>query len=308
MPWLSAHVFCDPPWEGLLVGGVRPFVERQLRTGSLRSYFFIRYFERGPHVRVRLQHEPSQIDMLTIGMEAVAREHFRARPSPSRGRPRPASVCSVDSLRWIEYEPEYERYGGPVGVEIAERHFFASSEAVLAALSCRSAWSPGSRFELGLQLAVGLLAALGLEPGEFANSLDAVWRGLTRMGAAGGELDGAADTLGRCKRTFAALGATFSRSAAALWRAADCGAEFLEEWFAAWVCAAATTRCDLLDAIERGALTLTANCARRVPHTLAISYLHMMLNRIGVLGAQEVAFTYCLMRALSEIAGFSGDE
>src|SRR5690606_19224231 len=39
-----------------------------------------------------------------------------------------------NSYHYIEYEPEYDRYGGPHGVELAEWHFEKSSDIILRIL------------------------------------------------------------------------------------------------------------------------------------------------------------------------------
>ncbi|WP_407111817.1 lantibiotic dehydratase C-terminal domain-containing protein (plasmid) [Streptomyces sp. DSM 116494] len=160
-PWLATHIFYAANPQPLLVDCVRPLVARLTEEGLISGYFFINYWLEGPHVRLRLR--PSG-----PGTEAEVRR--RAEEAVSgflKTRPALYQVDSgflkdfYDSLFDIEfpgedraaylgpdgrmnlrpnnsfshevYAPEYAKYGGPAGVELAEWHFRHSSDLVLEA-------------------------------------------------------------------------------------------------------------------------------------------------------------------------------
>jgi thiopeptide-type bacteriocin biosynthesis protein len=89
---------------------------QQLATGG---WFFVRYSDDGDHLRVRLRaHSPLP--------DRAVRETFAA------------VLASRDHgwvPRWVPYIPERARYGGPVGMRIAERAFRSSSRAVVSLLA-----------------------------------------------------------------------------------------------------------------------------------------------------------------------------
>src|SRR5438874_11952323 len=53
--WRSYHLFRAEPWEEFLCTGVRPLVDELADAGLTEGFFFIRYWERGPHIRLRLK-------------------------------------------------------------------------------------------------------------------------------------------------------------------------------------------------------------------------------------------------------------
>lgn len=132
--WLSAHIH----FEGLLYGSqgddeiagiVGPLVDRGRREQWLSSFFFIRYAESGPHIRLRMFGE--EASLLEQAVPAVE--------SAATGR-----------VRWVAYEPETSRYGGEHALALAERFFEASSTTVLL-------WLASGSQERSQRLGQGLL-------------------------------------------------------------------------------------------------------------------------------------------------------
>ncbi|MFD3948205.1 lantibiotic dehydratase C-terminal domain-containing protein [Streptomyces sp. NPDC058579] len=124
-------------------------VDPLLRAEGLRDhFFFLRYWQGGPHLRLRMRCGPGAgsveaAERVVEGLErampefgAEARDEYAlglkmqeelARlegEDPRAGRP-------VGTLERAPYEPEYRKYGGPEGVEIAETVFRRSSPAIL---------------------------------------------------------------------------------------------------------------------------------------------------------------------------------
>lgn len=110
--WLGAHLFFDgdlysEECDRVVLEVAAPLVER---LGPER-WFFIRYKEDGPHVRLRC---------------AAPAARLTAEMQPEIERAAAASPL-VRRLAFIPYEPEVERYGGPHGVQMAEELFHRSS-------------------------------------------------------------------------------------------------------------------------------------------------------------------------------------
>ncbi len=104
--WLAAHVYTPAP-RALLLGAAVPLFMHE----DVRRFFFVRYGEGGPHLRLRFL-----VD------------------DPQRFRPIVASTLADLEVRFMPYEPELERYGGTDGIAVAERQFDASSRTVLRVL------------------------------------------------------------------------------------------------------------------------------------------------------------------------------
>jgi thiopeptide-type bacteriocin biosynthesis protein len=158
-PWISIHIFYSSNGNPLLADCVAPLVAKLRAGGLISRYFFIRYWLGGPHIRLRLlpaegvaaeavkevaeadlraflARRPAlyEIDRKVLGplyrsmYEAeYGAEELVARYGPDGEIP----FYENNSFHYIDYEPEYGRYGGEAGVDMAERHFEVSSDLVL---------------------------------------------------------------------------------------------------------------------------------------------------------------------------------
>lgn len=141
-------------------------------------WFFIRYWQGGPHLRLRiadlteadaaattsrleeslrssgeLRGDELPLDTRAFGAEAA--RHARAET----GKDRVAEDVRSPGVHRSVYEPELERYGGPVLMARNEEAFEMSSRMVAAVL--RSAPSPGQRASAALRATVAAASALG---------------------------------------------------------------------------------------------------------------------------------------------------
>src|SRR5262245_6381664 len=142
--WISIHVFYAGNADEMLVECVAPLVARLRNRGLIQRYFFIRYWLEGPHVRLRLL-PSAHGDAGAVRAEASSAvdAFLRRRPAPPRvddehthtvykrlylaeyGQPRWDACYGPDgsmplrpnnSYHFTEYEPEFDRYGGPDGL------------------------------------------------------------------------------------------------------------------------------------------------------------------------------------------------
>jgi class I lanthipeptide synthase len=120
--WLYAKLYGPREDEdGLLAGPVRGLAEAAVRDGHARSWFFLRYSDPDPHLRLRFEGEPRRlINELLPGLCAWAAGLVTAG---TRER------FALDT-----YEREIERYGGPEGTAAAEALFDADSRCVAGLL------------------------------------------------------------------------------------------------------------------------------------------------------------------------------
>lgn len=119
--WLYLKIYTGAATADLLLRDVvAPLVERAIETGAADRWFFLRYADPHWHLRVRFGGDAQRLQAL------VGEIGERLEPELRDGR----------IWRWQldTYEREIERYGGPAGIELAERIFHVDSEAVLAAL------------------------------------------------------------------------------------------------------------------------------------------------------------------------------
>ncbi|SDY97574.1 thiopeptide-type bacteriocin biosynthesis domain-containing protein [Amycolatopsis xylanica] len=153
MEWTSLHCFlhCTPEVaDEFLLADVAPLLADQ-------AWFFIRYGEGGPHLRIRVRDaDPDLADRL----------HVLASKLPELKGSWPSKHGEV---REIPYVPETSRYGGPLALPIAEEVFTESTQVALRVI----AETPvrADRLSVATTLAVATGRALGMDRLETARWL-----------------------------------------------------------------------------------------------------------------------------------------
>jgi hypothetical protein len=157
--WISLHVFYASNPNPLLSEAVAPLIDELRERGLIQRHFFIRYWQEGPHIRLRLLPAGGvQEDEVKRRAEAKISAYLQRRPSlyttdnalaktfykdmflteygeekwhELYGKDGEMPLRSNNSWHYIPYEPEYTRYGGVDGVEVAEWHFEHASDMAI---------------------------------------------------------------------------------------------------------------------------------------------------------------------------------
>jgi thiopeptide-type bacteriocin biosynthesis protein len=117
--WLYAKVYAPGTIaEELLAGPLRELAGEALASGLADDWFFIRYRDERPHLRVRFHGEPRRVTG-----ELAPRLYAWASVLMERG--------ACQALVLDTYERELERYGGEPGMDVAEAIFGVDSRVVL---------------------------------------------------------------------------------------------------------------------------------------------------------------------------------
>lgn len=304
--WRGLHVYRYGAQDEFLLDGLAPVVTPLLDNGGLASWFFLRYWQGGHHVRVRLRPaDPAIADELvaevTAKLSAYLAEfpggggfdaeefHREAQPTMAALEREPAEpIQPPDTIRAVEYRRELGKYGGERGALIAERYFARSSSIILEALRA-SGNSSSKRLGSGFSMMLRGLAAAGMSatemaaffkhycllwsPYTFDQFLD-TWPDLlaTRraaMGAHAGKLLSAGDVLARDP---------FHQAVSSAWSEVDSR---------------------VLDEVTLAGQDATGARRRQV---LLVSYLHTHNNRLGLIPEHESFLGYLGHHVLSEIA------
>jgi hypothetical protein len=145
--WVAAYLYYAEPWEEFLSKAVKPFVKEVMKKDWAEQFFFIRYWEKGPHIRLRFKTSPELAEhYLKPALNKHFESYFEGFPS-ERQEPKWLEEVPQDqqwfpnnSVQFIAYEPEVDRYGGPQALLVAEEHFQHASQATLEALSQAESW------------------------------------------------------------------------------------------------------------------------------------------------------------------------
>lgn len=288
MTWSSLHAFYHSDRRGtdrLLLDGVRPLIDRLLADRLVESWFFIRYWEGGPHIRLRLRGADARtVDLVAEELRRYLTDHPASQSLPDPGAFYASFTAEPDAASryaWIssgevqprEYVPETDRYGGPDGLAISEELFQASSRVAMAAIQLKP--DPQQRLLVALQLLLALIQAIELPDLEAIGWL----RGCVNLWPEAG-LISAEQTWHVCnaaERELLAKEESWLKLRA--WRLPEAGGEgpsLLTYW--ANAVRGAFTRYRAIEAEGR----LTAP-----PLVILWSQIHMLHNRLGLTVAEE---------------------
>ncbi|MEW1637961.1 thiopeptide-type bacteriocin biosynthesis protein [Streptomyces sp. NPDC093801] len=283
--WHSHHVFLHSGTEdtdAFLLHGAAPLLDGLVAAGEADRWFFIRYAEDGPQVRVRVRGLSGPAAGRLPGELARA-----ARKVPSVPGPWPSRHGEV---RAVPYVPETGRYGGPRALPVAEEVFADSSRAVLGALRELAAGGGASaRLALAADLVHTTVHALGMDRLTAARWLRghaAGWRWVTEVPLLPG-----ASVHARVNSVYAAQRSGLERRAHALRERLAQGTA--APWLAAW-----EQRVREADGLLRAGQGREA--APDATAWIWGSQLHMLLNRLGVTPDEERAVCRLAARTLLE--------
>jgi thiopeptide-type bacteriocin biosynthesis protein len=194
--WQSFHVYYEEVDE-LLSDCVSPMVLSLRSQGLIERFFFLRYWTRGFHVRLRfLAHDERSMRVIQDEVVRRIQEYMDRDPSTRRVdeqayaemQLKHAALERIDagtlelvannSITIERYEPEYNKYGGPLGVKIAENVFDRSAACVLSVLPTLNA-RDGRRLGVAFTMMLLALRQFGVPTEQmpaFLRRYAAVWR------------------------------------------------------------------------------------------------------------------------------------
>lgn len=119
--WLYLKLFCTPRIaDELLVNIVHPFMRQHHKV--IQKWFFIRYMEKGNHLRLRIHADPAHIGTLLFNLQ-----HKMAGAGYAR---------TIRNYQGETYQRELERYGNAYSA-LLEECFCAGSKLVILSLRAR---------------------------------------------------------------------------------------------------------------------------------------------------------------------------
>jgi thiopeptide-type bacteriocin biosynthesis protein len=169
--WLFLKVYCPPPMQdSLIAGALRALVAVAEASRLATDWFFVRYEDPEPHLRIRFHGNPQAL-VGNLLPQACSWAEDLIRDG----------LC----LRFVvdTYEREIERYGGVAGARIAEELFGADSRAVVELLAVANHLPTLDRIDLAVLSVDALLRDLGISG---ADRL-AWYRAQTKLSATDGE-------------------------------------------------------------------------------------------------------------------------
>ncbi|MCR8560355.1 lantibiotic dehydratase [Mucilaginibacter sp. BJC16-A38] len=110
--WLYLKIYSPKIGASKLLLKLWPLIDRKYSNGSINKWFFIRYHDHAPHIRLRLKIDPKDISEILLAFRASLEGHIEQHV--------------VREYQLDVYNRELERYQA-AGIELTEDFFWASS-------------------------------------------------------------------------------------------------------------------------------------------------------------------------------------
>jgi thiopeptide-type bacteriocin biosynthesis protein len=310
--WRAWHIFFQSTdsLDRMLVAALLPEV-RSLGSGV--EFFFLRYWENGPHIRARFRGlDDEQFlalgDRLRTSAKSVVATTPPVAEQPPTGHPAESWQNDPRTIRFepgktveIMYEPEYRRYGGRHGLPINEHLFDASSRLALAIIE-KTVGAPERRLSIALMLTAAAIAQVVADRHQLAEFLAAMkehWRGFISDPTASEE---------QAQRSFSAASEELRTmvSMSCLPSSTSQPQPLAERWSKILAPHVAEMRALAADHLLVHPLT---GIATEGPgeldvalQNIMLSQIHMMNNRLGIVPQQEFLFASILLLALASLS------
>lgn len=321
--WLSAHLFYTEPRELLLINAVKPFVEQALNKGIAELFFYIRYYEQGPHIRLRLKGEDRVLQQtLKPELERFFYKYFNDVPSQRTDPQQSQEIFGSNklfpnnSIQFIAYEQEVDRYGGPIGISIAEKQFQLSSQTVLNIIDESGFWNYDKAMGAALQLHLGFAFALQMsiiETQQFYSYISNWWISKERTSLNSNPKE---SEKYQCL-IIKSFEDSFNKQREFLipimkkiWNAFENRIEFEHDWLNTWVKQTSDIGFDLRKVLKENKLTPIGQYQcnlltelSKINHKLwpiLGSYVHMTNNRLGILNRDEGFLSYLVKEGVTQ--------
>lgn len=281
-PWTSWHLhvgtFSPPLMDRLITEVVAPAVPST-------PWFYVRYWNRGPHVRLRLRDAVAGMDLHAKLEQFLPSTPFELDADGYRNLV--AKVAEIDrtdtalpgafrepGLYRETYRPETDRYGGTTEMALSEELFWHSSRTALPVVAAIGRGEVSRRSAAVQAFAAGL--SVLRDPARMFRYLEHSRRNWPA--SAGGDLDAAG------AHVTALAGSPFverllAGRSAAVW----------QPW----------TR-PLRTALSRWTADHRGGVLATPPEALLASHLHMMSNRLGISLNEELRLISLLHAVLAE--------
>ncbi|MFE8913171.1 lantibiotic dehydratase C-terminal domain-containing protein [Streptomyces globisporus] len=300
--WSPLHIYLPMSLQpGFLRDVIRPVVHD---AGVQDRFWYLRYWQGGPHIRFRLHDASEQMVESVRGRLAAAMPAFDAEQraeyaQQSSHQPglaelegaEPEEVRAAGTVEPAVYTPESAKYGGETGLRIAEELFRSTSNAaldLLAGLSDRQlASSPTGQ---ALRVMAMSLKGSGLDVAQsqdFLGHYEEDWRRWVPPGYD----ENWPKIYGRTRMKVVEL-------CRAVWIDGSTDVFYdiyTQAWRSARKAQSGATDGDVAELVLEG--TPYAHCLA--------NYIHTTNNRLGILPVAEAFLAYVIRRALSELQ--SGD-
>ncbi|WP_283133918.1 lantibiotic dehydratase C-terminal domain-containing protein [Rhizohabitans arisaemae] len=307
--WVSVHAYRQGGLDPLINEAVVPAARALTAAGQVDGWFFLRYWEGGTHVRLRVRPAGGSRDEVTEALLGPLADYLRAHPA---GGPADQAAYTAMAAGFAEYEglasyervlrpadtaaavpyrPEHDSYGHGESLAAVEDHFVESSRIAAEVLA---SGAPMSR-RRGLALSTAMVTLAVLRPD------------LDRLAAEYASADGGHrdryPISDAHHQAYAAQRDRLAEQVEGVWSLLGAGGG--TDTLGAWLGTIRALRDRLSELADAGLLTvrpprspLAWQRGMTPVEGIAMRCAHLINNRMGVSMADEMFVTYLMARTL----------
>jgi thiopeptide-type bacteriocin biosynthesis protein len=299
--WVSAYIFHSLPFEKIIAEWLSPFLEYVTADHKITHYFFIRYWERGAHLRVRLL-------LPDVGKRSVVENHLL--DSVQNYFKLAGGKEHQHRVEFATYQPEWDRYGGRLLMPVAEQHFVDSSKVVAELIRENyEHWDYALAMGIAIQMQVLFAQALFTELPQSAGFFQFYfqhWLPCSLKGRADGNFskDSIAKTIQHFENSFQQQKEQIAGIVATLRRN-----DLSENWQSSWYCCCQRLKGAIDQEVKPGAGfgsprfqisdELPLDRFTQGGWSILESLVHMTNNRLGIDLRDEAFLAYLLAKSLT---------
>ncbi|WP_281215958.1 thiopeptide-type bacteriocin biosynthesis protein [Bacillus altitudinis] len=178
--WKAYHVYYHGDLDKLIRESIKPLTVKLLVEKKIEKFFFIRYWEGGPHIRFRIKlvvnNDTNKINEMIINhinmfLNKYPSKNIDNDNMMTRKLNRLANLENIslknnrimanNTVTEELYVPEFKKYGGKHGIKLAEEHFFNSSLLIFDFLSELN--DNKGKYFMGMKVILSYLKAMDLK-------------------------------------------------------------------------------------------------------------------------------------------------
>jgi thiopeptide-type bacteriocin biosynthesis protein len=314
MQWISVHIYYNN-LDKLLKECITPLVDLLERKGLTDKLFFIKYYDDGPHIRFRVKCKRINIEITKSNLNREIEEYLLTSSSQSHLgiiHAENKKKIKLDTFQYVKYDMELGRYGGEVGMQIAQDVFEASSKATLWLLKENKLSEYGDKIGSALQLHFSFAYAFGLSLNEmvkFFHGVLELWcmRSINYVNKLSRNGPYSKDQVlslfnDQCRNELEILIPHFR----SFWDHLIAESDFSEEYINEWISQCKSISKKFNKRLNKGLIDVQ-NASINIDHifeenhwAIFQSYFHMTNNRMGIDNKDESYIAFILMK-ISEV-------
>ncbi|MFK7932215.1 MAG: lantibiotic dehydratase C-terminal domain-containing protein [Saprospiraceae bacterium] len=186
--WVAVHLHYSEPWEQFLAQAIKPYISTVVATGIVEHYNFLRYWDRGPHIRLRFKGNQKVLKQLLLpNLEKHFLNYYEQHPShlsmPNYPSDFPIRLRWLpnNSIQYDAFQMPTHRLGGERFAKVAEQQFQASSDIILHLLSLRpTLWDSDEAILAAAKLHLSMFFAVGMQRVDIYNFMEQYFRNWLR--------------------------------------------------------------------------------------------------------------------------------